>query len=359
MTKGEVLIIGPSALGGKGGIGSVISVYQEIFPDALFYASYYSFSSGFLTFVYGIYKFICFPFFLLIHPSIRLVHIHGASRGSFYRKYIYFRILKSFTKKKVIYHIHGGEYHIFTENASNWTQLKIKQLLYGVDLVVVLSESWRLYFEARYPNLPIKVISNPVVFSNIDSELQPKLSAVEGEVRFLFLGRLSDKKGLDILISACHILSNSGCTFKVNIGGDGDLSRYMDMVSKLAIEEVVTFCGWLNDTEKRLLLRSSDVFLLPSRNEGLPVSIIEAMAYSLPVIASSVGGIPEMIQNGHSGYVLKDNTPEVLAECMLNLIQSPSLREWMGKNGKEIFERKYDSKVVKNDLAIMYKGLIS
>jgi glycosyltransferase involved in cell wall biosynthesis len=359
MTKEEVLIIGPSVLGGKGGIGSVISVYQEMFPSALFYASYFSFSSGFLRLMYCIYKFICFPFFLLMHPNIRLVHIHGASRGSFYRKYLYFRILKFFTNKKVIYHIHGAEYHIFVENASNWTQLKIKQFLYGVDLVVVLSESWRLYFEGRYPNLPIKVISNPVVFNNVDSEPQPIMSAVDGDVRFLFLGRLSDRKGLDILLSACHILSDSGCRFKVNIGGDGDLSRYSDMVSKFAIQEVVTFCGWLNDTEKRLMLRSSDVFLLPSRNEGLPVSIIEAMAYSLPVIASSVGGIPEMIQNGHSGYILKDNTPEKLAECMLNLIQSPSLREWMGKNGKEVFERKYDAGVVKKDLAIMYKGLIS
>jgi glycosyltransferase involved in cell wall biosynthesis len=355
MQEEQVLIIGPSSTFGKGGIGSVLAVYKQILPNAYFYASYRSYSNKFLSFSYGILRLFLFPFYLLMNNQINIVHIHGASRGSFYRKYIYIVVSKFIFKKLVVYHVHGAEFHLFIEESSPAVQDRIRRVFNTVNLVVVLSDSWKSYFQSKFPQASIKVLANPVQGEKF-SLVREKVGNDE-MVRFLFLGRLSNRKGVDLLLGACDELNQQGLQFKVSLTGDGSISEYQELIAARDLADKVEMNGWIDGDLKLEFLKSHDVLVLPSRNEGLPVSIIEAMASSMPVIASKVGGIPELVEHGVTGFLFSLDNPQELSSLMSVFVENKSLIHEMGRAARERFLLNYDASVIRTKLDDLYKGV--
>lgn len=142
--------------------------------------------------------------------------------------------------------------------------------------------------------------------------------------RLAFVGRLEAQKGLDVLLTACWtMVSAQHVDFTLDIIGDGPLRKSLQQLTdELAIGEIVSFRGYIERGEALCsILKESDLFVLPSITEGMPRSLLEAMASSLPVIATNVGGVPEVVD---AEYLVPAGDSNALAAKLLEVLESPA-----------------------------------
>jgi glycosyltransferase involved in cell wall biosynthesis len=164
---------------------------------------------------------------------------------------------------------------------------------------------------------------------------------------------LRPKYGVDILIRAFASLVTKHKNIRLKIAGKGLYAQeYKNMVKNLGIENSVDFLGFVDHSELPRLFSELDIFVMPSTvdDESFGVAAIEASATGLPVVASNVGGIPEVVVDNVTGYLVEKKNVERLAEAIEILIHDPRLRLEMGKAGREFVEREY---VWKDNLAAM------
>jgi glycosyltransferase involved in cell wall biosynthesis len=146
-------------------------------------------------------------------------------------------------------------------------------------------------------------------------------------------GRLTPVKGIEFLLEAVSLLSRDGTSIRLDIVGEGaELPRLTRLSEELGLSEAVRFCGWMEDFTA--LADKWDVYVQPSLGEGFGMSILEAMAAGLPVVASMVGGIPEIVVDGATGILVPPANAEALAESISALAGDPAQRATMGDNGR-------------------------
>jgi len=153
-------------------------------------------------------------------------------------------------------------------------------------------------------------------------------------IQFLFSGRLETLKGVDELLPAfAELKGRTEQRVRLVLAGDGDLERYREMAAALGIEGDVEFAGWVGPEELERLQAESHVYVLPSHTEGLPMGMLEAMVRELPVIVTSVGGIPDFIQDGVNGLLVEPKDIDALADALLKFVENEDLRLRIAKNG--------------------------
>ncbi|WP_191938533.1 glycosyltransferase [Pantoea agglomerans] len=156
---------------------------------------------------------------------------------------------------------------------------------------------------------------------------QPR-QAFQTPLRIVSVARLTEKKGLDVAVKASAILKQRGGQFQYTIIGNGDQDEMMrNFIAREGMEDCVSMPGFKPQEEIRRALSEADIFLLPSKTaadgdmEGIPVALMEAMAVGLPVVSTFHSGIPELIENNVSGWLVEEDDPEALAETLLKLSQ--------------------------------------
>ncbi len=177
-----------------------------------------------------------------------------------------------------------------------------------------------------------------VVWNGIDTERFRGLSrSPSAEVRFTFVGYLGRHKGVHVLISALPFLERERGRFRVNIVGDGEeAARLRADVRQLGLESCVRFWGKVGNDQIETVYRDTDVFVLPSTwPENQPVTITEALTAGIPVIGSRLGGVPELIQDGETGYLFESGDPVDLAAKMKEFINVPGRALEYGERGRE------------------------
>ncbi|MFP4453989.1 MAG: glycosyltransferase, partial [Desulfobacterales bacterium] len=159
-----------------------------------------------------------------------------------------------------------------------------------------------------------------------------------GPVRIAMVARLDEQKDHDTLFSALSNLKNYNWT--LDLIGDGPREHMLRKHTKrLGLDNRVNFLGLRNDVEA--LLAKSHIFVLSTKWEGFPRSILEAMRAGLPVIASDVGGVKEAVKNGETGYLVPRMGSDVLCDRIKTLLGSPEQRKQMGLAGRRSFEEKF------------------
>lgn len=264
-------------------------------------------------------------FRLAFDRRIRIVHIHTASYNSF-RRSMYFVGLGKLFGKKIILHIHGGGFREFY--ATN--PKKIAKRLDRCDTLVVLSETWKRWFEGILPEKKIEVVGNIVPKpTNIEK------MRVDNRLHLLFLGLITEEKGifdlLDVLEKNKSVFAGRVC---LHIGGNGKVDKLQRILEEKGLQDMVTYEGWVDEEKKSYLFSLSDAFVLPSYTEGLPVSILEAMSYGLPIIATRVGGIPELVLDNENGILFEAGNKEEMLESIRVFVDNDELRHDMGNNSK-------------------------
>lgn len=154
--------------------------------------------------------------------------------------------------------------------------------------------------------------------------------------KLLYIGRLAVEKGIPVLFESLRLLSAEDHDFKLILVGDGpDAAALKSMAQGMGIANRIVFAGYAGQEEVREHLLQSDIFVLPSFAEGVPVSLMEAMACGVPVIATYVGGVAELVQDGETGQIVFAGDPVGLKEAIVRYLSDFSLRERVAQQGRE------------------------
>jgi len=176
-----------------------------------------------------------------------------------------------------------------------------------------------------------------------------------GPVRLLFLGRLIKLKGIDVLLDALASESCRAKSWQLTIAGDGDLETYRSQAKALGIEDRVRFTGWLDQDGCRRELLQAQVLVQPSMFEGLPMSVLEAMAHGLTIVATPVGSVGDAIADGETGLLVPPGDREALAAALARVIDAPDLRRQLGSGARARFQRQFDIAVYRDRIIEIYR----
>ena len=342
----NVLYIGPD-IKGRGGISSVLASYEKMIPNFHYISS--NSRKGTMMGVFALMKLMLLLPYLCYLKGIKIVHIHGASRKSFVRKSIIIRFAK-LMRRKVIFHCHGGEFKSYVAEAG---ESKVLNVLSKCDAIVVLSQKWVDYFKGDLGLKNVFVINNIVEPAQLfDENLKPTK-----ELKLLFLGAICDNKGIFDLLD---VIATNKAEFigriKLYIGGNGEVERLQSVISQKQLAEIVEYVGWVTGEDKNRLLKDCDIVMLPSYIEGLPITLLEAMAYAKPSITTNVGGIPEVIESSKNGVIITPGDKKALYEAIRLFMDNPQLIAEYGNEGLNRVKDFYPQSV-KNQLENLYKQL--
>jgi len=214
------------------------------------------------------------------------------------------------------------------------------------------------------PRERIHVIPNGLVLDKFTvknssrTEFRQQLGITERDFLWLAVGRLEEQKDYSNLLQAFKIIIQDGHEAQLRVAGQGPLLENLQRQSiNLGISGRVVFLGLRRDIP--LLLDAADGFVLSSAWEGLPNVVMEAMAAAKPVVATSVGGVPELVQEGVNGYIVPPGDSEALAVAMVKMMALPEADRWaMGRAGRAHIEANYSLERVVDQWEELYRQLL-
>ena len=287
--------------------------------------------------------------FLKLLPEYPIVHVNVASDSSYYRKSLFIKAAKR-AGRKIVIHQHGGDFETFYEKEQNDRgRARIRQVLGMGDVFLVLSPKLKQFFKGILE--PSKVILFPNAVPVPDS-----IEKEYGKQKILFLGRLCKEKGLRELFSVLPQLHEQFPQMRLLLGGIWEDEDLREEAAKM--KEYVTDLGWLQGEAKKDYLRISDLFVFPTYFEGQPVSVLEAMAYQCGIVATNVGGIPQMVEPGQTGLLIKPKDPEGLKSALEKLLSDPELCECLGKNARAKVQKEFSIEKSLQELIKIYQQLV-
>ncbi|MGB7240813.1 MAG: glycosyltransferase, partial [Sulfitobacter sp.] len=215
------------------------------------------------------------------------------------------------------------------------------------------------------PRKRLHVIQNGIRLQRFDASGTPD-AALKAQVLgaattdgplIICVARLVWFKGLHNLIDALPNIQSFDPKVRVLCVGDGELRQTLeDQARRLGVGHMIVFAGERGDIPK--LLKISDLFVLPSVSEGLPISLLEAMAASLPLVATDVGGIPELIENGKTGCLVPSNDSQALGHAILSFLEDPAKMRLAGAGGRALLEARFSQTSMVRKTENLYRELI-
>ena len=335
-----------TSLATQGGISSVV---KELMSSRLnqkynlYHLPTHINGGDFIKILYLLYAYILYPFMLLF-KSINIVHIHGGMRNSFIRK-SYFLVIGKLFRRNIIYHMHSAMIRENIDQCGLYKRRMITHFFNKYDAIIAISEYWKKIIQI-YTKKDICVIYNPIKLRTTTLS-----KTTSSPMRILTLGELGKRKGTENIIKVAASLKDEDIIFI--IGGNGNIEYFKSLATEYNVADKVFFKGWVSGANKDDLLCNADIYFLPSYFEGLPMSILEAMSYGLPVISTNVGGIPELIIHEFNGMVHRPDDFDGFKKSILELKNSPALMRQMEKNNLQII-RQFDIDEISEKLDDLY-----
>jgi glycosyltransferase involved in cell wall biosynthesis len=351
--KTTILMLAPeSTKEGGGGI----AVYADMLTEEL--SNKYEICrvstmkySNFIDKVYRLMKGLVIIFILSLKKDKLIAHINTAHNRSFIRKAIFCKFCK-LLKIPVVLHLHSSEFHIYFENSTVKNQERIRDVFKNAEKVIVLSNSWKEWYIKNIEQREPTVIYNGMYDLSNSSD---NVSSRDNNI--LFLGRLGDRKGTYDLIKAFKLVLDRKSDVKLILAGDGEIDECKNLAISLGIEHKIDFPGWIGANEKKILLNNCKIFVLPSYNEGFPLSILEAMSNRLPIISTNIGGIPEELDDTISGYLINPGDVEMLAVHILKILDDKDLCNSIGLQARKKFEDNFTIEKIIQDIELTYSEI--
>ena len=288
--------------------------------------------------------------------KVELVHIHTCSGFTFWRDCVHMLISKLFGCK-IVWHIHGGYFDRFISTLDFFRKTILRTCLGMGASVIVLSREWQDKLQPNAPAIRWRVVPNGV---NVPQDID---KAVNETTCFLFLGNLGEAKGVYDLVEATAKARRNGFRGVVNLAGPetvlGERSKLEKVIHRLECEDQVRLLGVISGRKKHESLAEADCLVLSSHSEGLPMSILEGMAYGLPVIATKVGAIPELITDGKEGFLIAPKDIDALADRLIKLDRDPNMRRDMGKAARRRIMEYYTLEAMIDRLMMVYREVLN
>lgn len=308
---------------GKGGVSTVISCQKDMME-----------TFNFLKLQQPGWRKYVLPFvavlkaFRYLPTRYKIVHIHSASYSDFYRSGIFVLLFKLF-RKKVILHIHGAEFEKF--HAHN--PRSVNYICHKADMLVTVSNYFVNFLKQVNLNDNVALLHNsiPTIIAKTNNNCTHPDTLI-----LSYFGVITGRKGIFEVLEAIAICKNRLHTnIEFHIGGNGEIDRMHDTISRLGLQDTVIYDGWLGENEKKQLLEKSDIFIHPSYFESFGISILEAIGHEIPVITTAVGGITDLVTDRFNGIVVEPGNVEQIAEAIIYLANHPEERLRLGANASK------------------------
>lgn len=296
------------------------------------------------SFLDSLWAALKFPF----RPRPEIAHIHTSHRYSFYRAAFYVLYSAYVWRRPVVLHIHGSSFDDFATTDDPGIRWLQSIVFAGADEIVVLSEYWRDILTNRVPPEKLTVLPNAVDPDNYDPEYETHPPHI------VFVSNLYDRKGVLDLAEAIEDFGEQGPTFQLTIAGTGPLKE--EVAAFASRNDHVEYVGYVTEAEKRELLESGSIFVLPTHAEGLPIAMLEGMAGGNAIITTKVGSIPEVITD-ENGILIDPGDTAQLQRAIESLVTDPTEIARMARNNRKLIEEKYSWDRTIEQLEELYVGV--
>jgi glycosyltransferase involved in cell wall biosynthesis len=291
-----------------------------------------------------------------------VVHTHTAKAGVLGRlAAALFNVFRSHRRRCVVVHTFHGHVleHYFGRVASVLIRTAERALATITDRIVAISTSQRTDLVERFRIAR----ADKVRVIPLGLELQPLLSlpprsrCASGIVTFGYMGRFVEIKNLPLLLQAFARACAAGCHAKLVLAGGGQLQRSLvQLTADLGITDRVTFTGWRRRLEE--FYESVDVIVLSSRNEGTPVALIEAMAAGRAILATRVGGVPDVVRHEETGLLVESEDLDAMSDAIGRLAGDGDLRSRLGDAARRDVAARYPAERLVEDVRGLYEGAL-
>ena len=347
------MVLGPP-LNNSGGVGTLFTYFKEVAKDEVD-----------LTFIdtRGPYKRAIFSVFNLLSALVKvtylrltgqidLAHLNMGSKGSTFRKLILTWWIKAALRKPIVIQLHASGFDTWMQTLGAKTKSLVVRTLNRSDQTLVLGEFWRrklLDLGVKEDRVRILVMGVPHL--NRERTVTGKVSPV---VKVLFAGEMSERKGLPNLLEALG--SESLAHFELCVAGSGDQEHWRKYAQTLGISNKVSFLGLVPLWKIKELLLTTDVLVLPSRAEGLPVSVMEGLSAGVAVVCTSVGALDEYLVDGRNSVILKSPSVQDIISG-LKLTENAQLRSLLGQEGYRTWRENFDVNLTYLKLLSVWKEI--
>lgn len=338
----RVLVATPLGLNGRGGIDRLNDAIFEtvnapskakIVVERLVTRGQRGLFAAQFVFAFALIKLIL----RRVTGKIDLLHIHLSDWGSSYRK-VTLGVVARMLGVPYVVHLHGAVFDEFWGAAPRRLATAIDSLFLHSRQIIVLGKYWAETVKSRIPAAADRIVILPNATRPASrAQIPPR----DSRVRITSLGQLGERKGTPQLIEALGKLSAKP-GWIATIAGDGKVDEARARVAKSGLRDRVNVPGWLGPDETAELLSKTDVLVLPSSAENLPMVILEAFAHGIPVISTPVGAIPEVIETGRNGILVPVGDVDELASALGQLIEAPAMRAILGEAARKDHSARYE-----------------
>jgi len=279
-----------------------------------------------------------------------IVHVNVASDNSFWRKALFIKCAKR-RGKKIVIHQHGGNIDEYYESLDEKRKEQVRNIFGMADVLLVLTNKLYDFFGTIVDKEKIQILPNGVSTRNVDvSEVEKDYSKI------LFLGRICRNKGISELLAAMDEIHDKRPEVTLYLGGIYEEDAYRSEVEKRS--SYVKALGWIMGSQKDELLEKCGILVLPSYFEGFPLSVIEGMLHGCAVISTDVGGIPEAIEDGISGILIKPKDVAGLKNAIERVTDDKEYAKRLSCGGIKTAKEKYSLEKNLQKLIEIYKNLV-
>jgi glycosyltransferase involved in cell wall biosynthesis len=264
---------------------------------------------------------------LALHRHRTVLHLHAAAGPGLLREALFIALAVA-ARCPFILHLHGGGFERFHAGAPPSAQRALRFAFERAACVLVPCASSGAWVRGVARNAQVAWVPSPV--APMPAPAEPRCANL-----VLYLGTLDPAKGLHDLFAALAALRSALPDVRLLCAGEGDRAAAAREAGRLGVGDAVKFTGWVGPSGRRALLESAAVFALPSYHEALPMSLLEAMAAGLPAVVSAVGGMPEMVADGVTGFLVAPGDTATLQRLLRKLLLDPALRSRVGAAARE------------------------
>lgn len=296
----------------------------------------------------------------LLTGNINCLHLNPSMNlTSFLRDSLLFMMARTVGFRNILVFFHGWDEDFVSRIASNALYSFILRCGFSrASVIFVLSET----FKSQLISMGISGETISIGTTMFDSKIFEGIARTKkvNTQRLLFLSRFIKEKGVFELLDAFRLVHSRFPNTELILAGDGP-ERYSmeEYVRQHNLTGAVKFTGYLRGSGKGDTLMNSDIFILPSYGEGLPISLLEAMAAGLPIICTSVGGITDIFENGKNGILLSSVSAESINEAVSKMIENKEWRLEIGHHNRVIAWEYYEASVVSQQMKAAYWKIVN
>jgi glycosyltransferase involved in cell wall biosynthesis len=287
---------------------------------------------------------------------VGLLHLNMSQRGSVVRKGVLVW-LGALLRVPVIVHIHAATLVDDLTCLPSFVKTFLRMTMERARFVIVLGRYWRDFFVDQIGVDPASVVIIP---NGVRGPDDPATRAQAKSPRLLFLGQLGERKGTTELLQALADPRVRALDWTLVLAGDGEVESLYARAQSLGLAERCSFLGWIEHDQVTRLLSNSEVLVLPSHAEGLPVAILEAMAFGLAVVTTPVGASEDAITDRETGMLVPGGDVEALVGCLVELMSDADLCRSLGRAAQARYRQEFTLAIYADRIRELYRlcGLV-